>query len=195
VIGDGSVFLTPNAEGYSQSLAAASYHALSTFGPWVDVGIAVSAVSQNSRWGVQMFGSRSSTAQLLAGDALATFPCDGTVLERPNHSVEIPSPFAGTGRQDFSFGHPLVAMVRVGQTLVVDSWTLTRQGDAAPLANWRILTAANDPNSILRSHQAVLIPDQPLVRGATYVARIRGTNNGQPFDRTYTFSQNANGRF
>jgi hypothetical protein len=85
--------------------------------------------------------------------------------------------------------------VRVGQTLVVDSWTLTRQGDAAPLANWRILTAANDPNSILRSHQAVLIPDQPLVRGATYVARIRGTNNGQPFDRTYTFSQNANGRF
>ncbi|MFC3148319.1 CAP domain-containing protein [Piscinibacterium candidicorallinum] len=194
VVGDGSVNLSPNTEGYSQGLGAASYHALSTFGPWLDVGIAVSGVSQNSRWGVQMFGSRSSTSQLLAGDALATFPCEGTVLERPNHSVETPSPFAGTGRQDFSFGHPLIAMVRMGQTLVVDSWTLTRQGDSTPLANWRILTAANDPNRLLRPHQAVLIPDQPMVRGATYVVRIRGTNNGQAFDRTYTFSQDPNGR-
>jgi len=127
----------------------------------------------------------NQSPQLLGGRDVATLPCDGQKGLFSMYTPFGPVPVAGREMATNPLGRPVVAMVRAGQTLAVTSFTLTLHGHAVPAT---LLTAASDPNKLIKPNFVALIPDQPLQPQATYTARLVGTNNGAPVDKSWSFT-------
>jgi hypothetical protein len=135
---------------------------------------------------VTNYGYQSSE-QLMAGNAVASYPCEGSVAPWHAHGAETPDPIPGRDWNSKPGGTPVLFSVRAGQVIALNSFTLKDQaGNIIPIA--AMLTASNDPNKTIQPHQAVAIPDMMLTRGATYFVEASGTNNGLPWTQKFKFS-------
>lgn len=123
--------------------------------------------------------------QLLGGRDLASLPCEGQRGITTMHPTFGKSPVAVRDIVNNPLDRPVVAMVRAGQALKVTAFTLTLHGNAVPA---HVVTAESDPNKLLQANFAAVVPDQPLQPLSTYTARLVGTNNGYPVDKSWTFT-------
>lgn len=167
----------------TQRLTTGTYHAQGMLGGFRDIGLAT-ALSQNLQGVTPVtLGVQEPVAQLVAGDQISVYPCEGETLARRSHGGENPNPIPGADLN--SYGPALTAVVRGDQTLVVTEWTITPIG-GTPLAT-TLRTKGTDPNSMITQNSAVLIPNAVLAPNTTYNVVLKGTNSGVPFERRYSF--------
>lgn len=170
----------------------ATYHSLAAQGGARDVGLA-SAMSV--AWGqtITVFNvgvpilatdvaQALDAAQLLAGDAVATYPCGGETLLSRSHMPESPSPFPNADLT--TKGPPITIFVREAQQLLISNFALSTSTGAAVPAT--LLTSAE--REILPKSRAVIIPDTRLPANTTFNIVIKGTNEGQRFEKRFAFS-------
>ncbi|MGT2455718.1 CAP domain-containing protein [Cupriavidus basilensis] len=172
-----------------QAFLSATYHAISALGGDHDIGIGVSPTmtTRAGRIVVLNPGLRSlSELQYLDSKTVATFPCDGQADVVRQHAFEAPSPIPGRDFSTNAPGRAIFAIVRLNQTLNVSEFSVTPAGGNALKAT--LLTSNTDPNKALSSNVAVLIPDSPLAAKTTFTAKLVGTNNGQPVNKTWSFT-------
>jgi hypothetical protein len=174
----------PAIDAYKAIFSAATYHSLTAQGQNADLGLGSRFSTAANAWLV-VFNSGSASTQQLAGDFVATYPCNGVTGNRRNHAVETPSPFPQIALQDLVLkGPPITIFVRTGQQLKIFSVLLSGP-NSQPLSG-TLLTSANRP--LILGHQAAFIPDRFLAANTTFDVVISGTNDGQRFEKRFSFS-------
>jgi hypothetical protein len=177
-----------------RELLAVTYHAIGALRPMRDVGISVRAPSDVGVSTVlvptEIVLGAADGFQLLASDAVVSYPCEGTTDVDAQHGWEEPNPVPGRNLQTQQLGHPIVIMVRHGQSLVLSSVSIQRVSDGVAVPMRPPVTGAADPNGRLANdpHIGYAIPDAPLLPNTAYRVSISGTNNGAAFQRTFTFT-------
>jgi hypothetical protein len=180
-----------------RELLAVTYHAIGALRPMKDVGISVRAPTDVGASTVlvptEIVTGAADGFQLLASDALVSYPCQGATDVDTQHGWEDPNPVPGRNLQTQPLGHPLVFMVRQGQTLVLSSVTMQRFSDGQAVTMRPPVTGAADPNGRLANdpHIGYAIPDVPLQPNTAYRVNVRGANNGTAFEREFVFSTGA----
>jgi len=164
-----------------------TYHGLGVLGVATDLGMAYDA-SITSGFFVFNIGVSATiaSAQLPAGDAVQTYPCEGESGIATAHGGEIPNPLPSRDWGTNPVGGPILIAVRQGQALTVTSVTMAPVG-GAPLTG-TLITSANDVNRYLQSNQAAWLPDGRLQRLTRYSVTIKGTNGAVPFTKSFTFT-------
>jgi hypothetical protein len=173
--------------------AYASYHSLSAQGGNKDIGLGTAKFSSgdpgpavlnsgNPVVSTSVEGALASL-QLPAGDAVLTYPCDGVRLNFRSHIDELPSPLPN---EDLTKrGAPITVFVRAGQVLRLSSFMVSTAGGANVPGT--LLTAAERPGKLTLS-SAVFIPMTALPANSILNVLIRGTNDGQRFEKRFSFS-------
>lgn len=185
----------------AMNLLSAPYHAMALLDGYRDVGVAVvsdldaGSTAVTGAYVSVQFNLASKVAagfQQLAGDAVATYPCEGTP-DVPYALVgESPNPVPGRDLSAQPVGHPLIIKVRDGQVLAVQSVQLVNAATQASVALRPVVTQANDANKqIVTPSVAFVLPESPLAPSTTYRATVSGTNNGVPFSRSFSFTTAA----
>jgi uncharacterized protein YkwD len=177
------------------NLMLAPYHGFMLFNGDRDVGVGYNTATTEIV--VNLAFSDARPKQLLASDAVATYPCASTtgVLTKSYYD-ESPSPISSRNLASAPIGHPIYVKVRDGQTLSLSSVDVRKQGAASPVAV-TTLTKANDANNYVGNNGAIVIPTAPLDANSTYQVKVTGTNTTssgtpQPFDLSFTFATGAN---
>lgn len=174
-------------------LLNAPYHAIQMIDGFREAGVGIgtntTAQSRHQTNLVFNFAYKyNQGAQLLAGDAVSTYPCDGTINVDRQLTNESPNPVPGRDLAQQPLGSSIMILVRQGQTLNITSATLTNLATGAAVTLRTPSTSTTDPNNALQSHQAFVSADAPLDALTQYQANISGTNNGRPFSRTFSFT-------
>lgn len=120
----------------------------------------------------------------LAGNLPLTYPCQGTTNVPYGYGGEIPSPPGTTSGVNWG---PTVALAgNASDTIRMTSGTMTdTSGNVIAL---QVLDSTTDPNKILPANAGSVYPLTPLQPNTTYSVSIKGTYNGAPFSRTFTFT-------
>jgi hypothetical protein len=96
-------------------------------------------------------------------------PISSLVGETPDPALGVPRPL----------GYPITISFGIRDTVQFGGWSLT---DSAGQA----LQVYTSQKAWLRT--LAIIPAKPLRAGETYTAKVSGTVNGQPFDKTWSFT-------
>lgn len=180
-----------------RELLAVTYHAIGALRPMKDVGISVRTPADVGASTVivptEFVTGATGGLQLLASDAVVSYPCEGTTDVDTQHGWENPNPVPGRNLQTEPLGHPVVIMVRQGQTLVLSSVSMQRVSDGQSVTMRAPVTGAADPNGRLVNdpHIGYAIPDVPLQLNTAYRVIVRGSNSGSFFERVFVFSTGA----
>jgi uncharacterized protein YraI len=176
--------LTGNGSTQTDSINAlfsATYHQRGFLSQsYRDVGLSTSA-----HYTIALVGKPPAGPQLLAGDAVAMYPCNGITVNIGFHTAETPHPVPSRPLDDF--GYPIYATVRLGQTLAINSWTL-KDATGAALPILTIIKQGADPNGYFGANEATLLANARIPKGGPYTTELKGTNNGVAFTKTCTFS-------
>lgn len=165
-------------------LYASVYHLEGLMNGNLEAGLGV-AVRDNSAGGTTAYVKTlvvnsavpgGGSSQNIAGDAMATFPCEGTASLNPYFLGENPDPFPAVNRDVTPYGQPVYLMGAPGTTLNLTSGTITLEGGS--VVPTTVLTSANDPQGRLANNQVFLVPTQALADNSAYVVSLTGTNTG-----------------
>lgn len=180
-----------------RELLAVTYHAIGALRPMKDIGISVRAPADVGVSTIlvptEIVTGAVDGMQLQASDAVVSYPCEGTKDVDTQHGWEDPNPVPGRNLQTEPLGHPIVIMVRQGQTLVLSAVTMQRVSDGQAVPMRPPVTGAADPNGRLANdpHIGYAIPDVPLLPYTAYRVTVRGSNSGALFERVFVFSTGA----
>lgn len=181
-----------------RELLSAPYHAFGLLGSYTDVGFAV----RNATDAASTYGDRvllqanllyqSATGPQLpsspAASAVRTYPCQGTTGTRFSLTGEEPNPVQGRDLSVNPIGHPvLIEAVNASSLLVISSASIAPQSGLA-VTLLSTLTQSTDTNNIIRSNQAVLMPNAPLTANTTYNVSVTGTVDGTPFSSNFSWT-------
>lgn len=166
---------TANLKG----LLNAPYHLAGAMSMHRDVGIGIhnsgSLDIYSKPLNINVATPLNASLQRIAGDSVATFPCNGTTGLDPVFASESPDPFPDVNRNITPYGQPVYVMTAAGSTVTLDAVRSTitpRGGVALPT---RLLTQSNDPNARLASNQVFLMPTTRLADNMTYDVVLNGT--------------------
>lgn len=184
-----------------RELLNAPYHQTNLIGGgFRDIGYSVRNNTEvggpQSRVTVQMNPAYRNAAgpQLPAGDAVLTYPCEGSTGVIRQLTGETPNPVPGRNLAVNPLGVSIGILVRQGQVLTIASASMTNMATGAPVVLRTPTTAANDPNGpgFLTTSQAFVSADVPLAAMTAHQVTLTGTNNGTAFSRTFTFTTGVN---
>lgn len=184
-------------------LLNAPYHAAGLLSGFKDVGFSVltsddvpGSATRKVTVQANLAYKKAEAPQLMAGNAVATYPCEGSngVVRLLNN--ESPNPVPGRDLSTLPLGSSVYIAVREGNTLVITSSSMTNLSTGVPVTMRPILNSENDPNKVngksyFASHQAVSTADAPLAANTRYQVVINGTNNGVAFNRNFIFTTGA----
>ena len=136
---------------------------------------------------------RINVMDLGSGDGIAPVLGSGVAWPAPGASnvavswdgVETPKPRAPAG--GFPSGPVVSLSFAAGTELVVESHTLEDTTTGVADVAHTTLTPENDPN-LEHESAVVMYADAPLTHGHTYTVTIRGSRNGTPFKKTWSFT-------
>lgn len=169
--------------GYQGLFGDATFHSLIAQDSYAEVGLG-SGFSQRINSWLSVITLGNAKVQLVAQDSVVTYPCGGETLLWRNHSPESPSPLPNVSL--VTQGPPITIMVRDGQELKVREVTLTTQ--AGEHIGGTLLTNEGRTDNRIKRNQAAFIPNKVLPAHTTFNATIRGTNEGQRFEKRFSFS-------
>lgn len=177
-----------------RELLAGVYHAIGVLQPMKDIGISVREPADVGASTVivptEIVTGTKDGYQLLAADAVVTYPCDGTAGVDYALEDEEPNPVPGRNLSTQPLGHPVTVMARYGQVLVINTASMHRVSDGAEVVLRAPVTGDSDPNGRLANAPQIgyVLPDAPLQPQTSYRVSISGTNNGAAFQKTFTFT-------
>lgn len=182
-----------------RSLLNAPYHLKSLMSGYRDIGVSVrdgaDVGSPIARVVLQLDAAykTADNQQLLASDAVKTYPCEGTTGVDNKLVNESPNPVPGRNLAANPLGSSIYVAVRDGNVLKITSATMTSVATGLPVTLRTPITSENDPNGpcttgCFKEHQGYVVPDAALATNAKYQVSITGTNNGVAFSRTFEFS-------
>lgn len=164
-----------SAAEVANNLLAATYHLGGVISSTQKIGMAYGAGYFSAGLAdTQYLGQR------LAKHQVATYPCQGEVIA-PSHATESPHPMPG--RDATSLGSPFAIKTRDGQKLNVTSYEISLNG--VPIQA-TLLNNENDPNGMIDSNYAYVLPLSPLASGATYAFKADGDVDGVKFTVAFT---------
>lgn len=181
-----------------RSLLSAPYHMRAMLDSYLDVGLAFGNGSAISPF-VGVLGYTTNAApQLLGGNDVKTYPCDGSAGVFPELRAETPNPVPGRDLATNPIGTPVLVRVRDGNVLVIKTTSMTQLSNGAAISLRPTVTAANDPNRVngvayIRSNEAYFAPDSALLPNSRYQVTVTGSNNGVEFSRTFSFTTGVRG--
>lgn len=184
---------TLTSTGQVRGLLASPYHLLSILESVSDVGIGHR--KKNGTDGVERralnitMGRVEGVNDLDASQAY-TYPCEGSTGVNAGLADETPSPIPANLVQDFRlYGGPIAVKVRTGRVLVVTSAIVTPTA-GGPAVAVQIVSQANTPRPDLMraNNNAYLLPLSVLQPGTSYTVQLAGTNDGQPFSKSFSFT-------
>lgn len=183
---------TLTSTGQVRGLFASPYHLLSILESVSNVGIGHR--KKNGTDGVERralnitMGRVEGVNDLDASQAYS-YPCEASTGVNAGLADETPSPIPANLVQDFRlYGGPIAVKVRTGRVLVVTSATITPTAGGAAVAV-QILSQANTPRpDLMRANDAYLLPLSVLQPGTSYTVQLAGTNDGQPFSKSFSFT-------
>ena len=173
------------------SLVATVYHRTGLMYQFPrEIGVAVG--TDASQTVVMELGYQSNVQpQFNASDFLGTYPADKQTAVPLHAGVETPNPFPdlSTSNADFptKTSFPICVAIKEGQTLTVNSFTVTEAGQATPLEA-RLMTKANDPNAYLASNIAFIIGKIPFKTNTTYNVVFSGNAGTTTVSKTWSFT-------
>jgi len=175
------------------TLLSAPYHLNVLFGGYRDIGVA--SLDSNVP-GVPYFGANpgyltAAGKQEMAGNVVATYPCDGTSGVNYQLRGESPNPVPGRDLAANPIGTPVLFRAHSGNALFITSVSMVKTSTGAPIVLRPVISASNDPNGFgyFTTSTAYVAPDAPLERLTQYTVTFSGTNNGTVFtNRTFSFT-------
>lgn len=167
-----------------KGLYASVYHMAGLMSRTTEVGFGVSSFSYTSDGSSNAktlninlaIPAGNLTGQLLASNAIASFPCDGVTKLHPAFFGEDPDPFPNVNRDLTPYGQPIYVTSGPNTTITLSSGTVTLRGGAAVPTT--TLTSSNDPQSRLQANQVFLVPTTRLANNSTYDVSLTGTSSG-----------------
>lgn len=164
-----------------EGLAATVYHrAILMNQQWTDVGIAPPVNGDNGRPAYIDFGTLTFK-QNVAGDYVGVYPANGQTAVGLTHAPEAPNPFADLDGTAASFcaktSFPISLMTEASTTLAVTTFTVTEEGQAAPV-DVRLLTSATDKTGLLPQYMAFIVGKAPFKASTKYNVTFTGTATG-----------------
>ncbi|UUZ66289.1 CAP domain-containing protein (plasmid) [Polaromonas sp. P1-6] len=186
--GDDIAGNVPDGRSAIRGLLAAPYHSASMISAMRDVGISflqTTTAQTFTSMDVILLGVQSTATnmQLPVREAVLTYPCQDSAGFKPAFSNEYPNWRAGSVDAGAG-GHPVIITAPNGEALVITSATISAVGGG--VVPTQILTAANDPNKVVGTHQAFVIPPASLAPNTTYRVQIVGTVAGVQFAKDFT---------
>jgi Cysteine-rich secretory protein family len=181
-------------------LLAAPYHLAGLMASHRDIGISLksggnlasgaditSAGSSSVTWLVaNMAASSTNLPQLQSSNEVLTYPCQGITDTDYEVRAESPNPVPGRDLSTQPIGHPIFVQALKGRSLVISSVTVT--GPTGTVSLLPTMTSSNDPNAVLGSHQAIVIPSAPLSANSSYIVAVSGTQGGSSFNKSFVFT-------
>jgi hypothetical protein len=173
-------------------LTTAAYHLADLFRPYGDIGLVVAqAGTSNIFSGNVTLGIQYGYSRKTAATGVQTYPCNGaSVLETKTYATELPNPIPNRDAGLVPLGHPLYIRGSESGQLIL-SLVEVKHNNQSQALDLTMLTFANDPNKVLRPWEAVAIPLNSLQPNSTYHVRILGSDNGQSFERRFSFGTSA----
>lgn len=167
-----------------RGLLAAPYHEVGVLAPYYfDVGLNLFTWDASGRFTglVVSLGTPKGRVTPKVAD-VRTYPCDGTTGVMAVGEAEVPSAFPNEASP--AWGQPVVV---VGAApLRVTAASITGPRGAVALKAIYGDGQATDPNGYFQGGRAVVIP-VPLEPNTVYAVTVAGTNNGQPFTKSFSF--------
>jgi len=182
-----------------RGLLVAPYHQTILMRGNRDVGFGRVTASNGQTILIAVQGSQSSAGmQLLAGDAVQTYPCNGSVGVNRQLQYETPSPVPGRDLVGNPIGTPILVSVRTGNVLAISSSSMIKVATGASVKMRPAIGVTNDPNRTatvnhFMANEAYVAPDTALDPNSEYQVTVNGTNNGVAFRAiTFKFTTGAN---
>lgn len=187
-----------------RGLLSAPYHLRGLLDGYRDVGIAIRSstdlgVSSPSVY-LQINAAYKSTdgPQLIANDAINTYPCQGSTGINRQLSNETPNPVPGRDLSTQPLGAVVYVSVRQGNTLIINSSQMVQTDNNQSIQLRAPVTSSNDPyggcsSGCFMGHEAYFAADAPMLANTNYSVLINGSNNGRPFSRSFSFTTGTGG--
>jgi len=194
----GQGLMTPRelGESFVKSQLNSVYHRFGILGPWRDAGYGSSYYTKSSVSTLGDFGVSSvmgfslgckSQCQHVKPPYLLVYPTPDSVAEGFLFGNEVPhpAPDMGIGAR---FGYP-VTIEAGGPITEISVFEMRRP--SGELVNSRMHTQANDPAKYLKSHQAFLLPMDPLEPNTKYTIKLELKISGVAQSKTWAFTTPA----
>lgn len=175
-----------------RGLLNAPYHQLDMLRGYRDVGFGIlppNVPGSLQRYIVINFGVLpSDTLQAAFTNTVRTYPCDGsTGVERALRG-ESPNPVPNRSLGIDPLGTTVAVVGDVGKQMTITSATMTGPNGVA-VALRTPSNSLTDPNQgYVRTNEAYVIADAPLLASTTYQVFVTGTNGTMPFSRSFSFT-------
>jgi uncharacterized protein YkwD len=131
----------------------------------------------------------TTKAQKNASDFFGVYPADKQTGVALATYPEVPNPYPEITMNEFATksSFPVTVVSEESTTLAVESFTMTEAGQGTPL-DARLLTAASDPNKLLKKNTAYLVGKAAFKAGTTYNVSFKGTVNGAAVTKAWSFT-------
>lgn len=191
--------LGKNGEGVNSlhRLLNAPYHSIGLLDGYRDIGVAVrngseTGLSPQATYAAYLPGrSVPAGKQLLASNAVATYPCEGSTGVANKLTNESPNPVPGRDLAVTPLGVTISVKVRDGQDLAITGASLIEVSTGASVPLRTHVGGANglaDPQHDYDNSNVFISADVAMKTYTSYKAVITGTNNGAPFTREFVFT-------
>lgn len=194
VVGNSSDDLTSVVDGAAavRGLLNAPFHMVGLLGSFRDIGISINKgmwIDEAKKLRTLSVGqfdlayTKAAGGQLPASAEVLTYPCEGTTGVERQLTNETPNPVPGRNLAVNPLGVSVLVQLRAGNTLTLTSTSMIQLSNGAAVTlRAPVVGFFGTPAS------AYVAADAPLLPNTAYQVTLRGTNNGTPFSRTFTFS-------
>ena len=193
--------------GIIEGLASTVYHRVGLMDQeFTDVGIAPSVQPNFDGSGgrpTYIDIGVATAKQNVRGDYVGFYPVSGQIGVGVTHAAESPNPFSDVENTAASFcaktSYPIHVASQQSTTLTVTTFTVTEEGQSAPLAA-RLLTSTSDKTGLIPQSVAFLVGTAPFKLSTKYNVKFVGTATGPAtgtaagvlsIDKSWSFTTNA----
>lgn len=178
------------------------YALLTVARPYSEIGLAAYNVTITGTVMQKLQVATGNQQTIVPAGSVLTMPCANTTTAVPGmakggtNSVGFAAAPAGSTTTDASFdnlsarGTPIAVMANPGDTLVIDSASMTTNGQSFTV----VIADASKPmnglastTKVLYSHEGFVYPTEVLQASTSYTVTIAGKVNGAAFTKTFTF--------
>ena len=182
---------TLTSTGQVRGLLASPYHLLSMLESVSDVGVGHRkkvGTDGVERQALNITMGRVEGVNDLDASQAYSYPCEGSTGVNAGLADETPSPIPSNLSQNNKlFGTPIALKVRTGRVLVVISAIVTPTA-GGPAVAAQIVSQNTPRPDLMRANDAYVLPLSVLQPGTSYTVQLAGTNDGQPFSKSFSFT-------
>ncbi len=182
-----------------RNLLAAPYHMAGLLeNKYKELGLSYRRSTMTSSTGaklphsvLEVMSASQTTATVPTVNGTVHYPCNGITDTAYELTNEAPNPIPNRNLATNPIGQPVFIQSTVGSTLAITAYSMKdAQGNIVTLS---LLNKNNDPNGLVVTHQAILMPLTKLNPSTTYTVSYTATVNGVSVGtKTFSFKTTAN---